>query len=134
MGVVLIDTGFLSSGAVDLVERAERATGKKVVEAIVLHANPDKFNGTAVLQARGVRVVTSAPVAALIPAVHAKRVGWFGKRYAPDYPIEAATPDVFGDATTADRSGRGVIDGACLGRGVQRGACGGDVRWASLRG
>jgi glyoxylase-like metal-dependent hydrolase (beta-lactamase superfamily II) len=99
-GLVLIDTGFLSSGAVELVERAEKATGKKASLAVVLHANPDKFNGTAVLQARGVRVVTSAPVAALIPAVHAKRVQWFGKRYAPDYPMQAASPDVFGDTTT----------------------------------
>ncbi len=99
-GVVLIDTGFLTPIALDLVGRAERETGKKTALAVVLHANPDKFNGTATLQARGVDVTTSAPVAAPIPAVHTKRYGWFGKRYAPDYPAETPAPRVFGETTT----------------------------------
>lgn len=116
-GVVLIDTGFLTPVAVDFAGRAEAATGKKVVEAVVLHANPDKFNGTATLQARGVEVVTSAQVAALIPAVHAKRVGWFGKRYAPDYPMAAAEPAVFGDATTVIEAGGLSLTAHVLGAG-----------------
>lgn len=116
-GVVLIDTGFLTPVAVDFAGRAEAATGKKVVEAVVLHANPDKFNGTATLQARGVEVVTSAQVAALIPAVHAKRVGWFGKRYAPDYPMAAAEPAVFGDATMVIEAGGLSLTAHVLGAG-----------------
>lgn len=99
-GLVLIDTQFLPSAAAELVDFAERATGKKVVAAIVLHANPDKFNGTATLQARGIRVLTSKQVAALIPSVHEKRVAAFYDRYAPDYPKEAPKPEVFGDHTT----------------------------------
>ncbi|MGZ3452702.1 MAG: MBL fold metallo-hydrolase [Polyangiales bacterium] len=98
-GLVLVDTQFLPSAAIEAVEAAERATGKKVVAAVVLHANPDKFNGTASLQARGIRVVTSAQVAALIPAIHAKRFAAFHDRYAPDYPEVAAKPEVFGDSS-----------------------------------
>jgi glyoxylase-like metal-dependent hydrolase (beta-lactamase superfamily II) len=99
-GVVMIDTQFLPREGLQAVEAAERASGKKVVAAIVLHPNPDKFNGTAAFQQRGIRVITSAQVNALIPAVHAIRHGWFFNEYAPDYPKEAAAPDVFGDATT----------------------------------
>ena len=99
-GLVLIDTQFLPSAGVDAVERAEAATGKKVRLAVVLHANPDKFNGTAALQARGIKVVTSAEVIALIPEVHALRTRWFYDRYKPDYPTEQPKPDSFGDVTT----------------------------------
>jgi glyoxylase-like metal-dependent hydrolase (beta-lactamase superfamily II) len=99
-GVVMIDTQFLPKEGLQAVEAAERATGKKVLTAIVLHPNPDKFNGTAAYQARGIRVITSAQVKALIPAVHQIRYGWFFNEYAPDYPKDAAVPDVFGEATT----------------------------------
>jgi glyoxylase-like metal-dependent hydrolase (beta-lactamase superfamily II) len=99
-GLVLVDTQFLPKDAIRFLEDAERATGKKAVAAIVLHANPDKFNGTAALQARGVRVLTSRQVKDLIPAVHAKRLRAFGDRYAPDYPIVEPSPEVFGAATT----------------------------------
>jgi glyoxylase-like metal-dependent hydrolase (beta-lactamase superfamily II) len=98
-GLVLIDTQFLPSAGLAAVDAAERATGKKVVAAVVLHANPDKFNGTASLQARGIRVLTSKQVADLIPAIHEKRYAAFHDRYAPDYPEVAAKPEVFGDAT-----------------------------------
>lgn len=99
-GVVLIDAQFLLSAAEEALAAAERATGKRVVAAVVLHANPDKFNGTALLQARGVEVVTSSQVLARIPEIHRKRKAAFYERYAPDYPAEAARPTSFGDATT----------------------------------
>ncbi len=98
-GVVLIDTQFLPKEGLLAVDMAEKATGKKVTTAIVLHPNPDKFNGTAALQQRGVRVITAAQVAALIPAVHTIRWGWFGQEFAPDYPKDAARPEAFGDKT-----------------------------------
>jgi glyoxylase-like metal-dependent hydrolase (beta-lactamase superfamily II) len=100
-GLVLIDTQFLPSAAEEMVDWAERATGKKAVLAIVLHANPDKFNGTAALRRRGIRVVTSSQVRALIPAIHEKRLRAFYDRYQPDYPKELVLPDSFGDRTTA---------------------------------
>jgi glyoxylase-like metal-dependent hydrolase (beta-lactamase superfamily II) len=98
-GVVMIDTQFLSNEGIQAVELAEKTTGKKVTTAIVLHPNPDKFNGTALMQQRGIRVITAKQVADLIPAVHTIRWDWFGKEYAPDYPRDAAKPDVFGDKT-----------------------------------
>jgi glyoxylase-like metal-dependent hydrolase (beta-lactamase superfamily II) len=100
-GLVMIDTQFLPKEAMHAVDVAEKATGKKVITAIVLHPNPDKFNGTASMQQRGIRVITAKQVADLIPAVHAIRWQWFGKEYAPDYPKDAAQPDVLGDKTTA---------------------------------
>lgn len=105
-GVVLIDTQFLPSAAQELVELVERETGKPVTTAIVLHANPDKFNGTATLQARGVEVLTSAQVLALLPEVHVKRLAAFGERYAPDYPTVLPQPASFGDDdVTLERAG-----------------------------
>ena len=99
-GVVLIDTQFLPSAGVEAVELAEKLTGKKVVAALVLHPNPDKFNGTSELARRGIEVFTSAQVAERIPEVHALRHRWFYDRYKPDYPDQAPVPKVFGNATT----------------------------------
>lgn len=105
-GLVLVDTQFLPSAAAEAADWAEQVTGKRVVLAVVLHANPDKFNGTATLQARGVQVVTSEQVRALIPAVHELRRSWFFERYRPDYPAETPAPETFGKATrTLDAAG-----------------------------
>lgn len=92
-GIILIGTQFLPSAAIDAVETAESYTGKKVKLAIVLHANPDKFNGTQILKSRGIEVVTSNAVQQLIPAVDEKRRSWFYQRYAPDYPDRLVLPD-----------------------------------------
>jgi glyoxylase-like metal-dependent hydrolase (beta-lactamase superfamily II) len=98
--VIMIDTQFLPKEAIEAVEAAQKATGKEVMTAIVLHPNPDKVNGTKILQKRGINVITSDSVAQLIPEVHAIRWEWFGKEYAPDYPQEAAQPSRFGNQTT----------------------------------
>ncbi len=99
-GLVLIDTQFLLSEAERMIDWAETTTGKRAVLAIVLHANPDKFNGTSVMQRRGIDVITSQQVVDLIPSVHTLRHGWFYERFAPDYPDQAPQPRAFGDATT----------------------------------
>lgn len=99
-GLILIDTQFLPSAAEESLQLAEASTGKKVVAAIVLHPNPDKFNGASLLAARDIPVYTSAQVRALIPAVHADRKRSFYERYRPDYPAEAPTLLSFGDRTT----------------------------------
>lgn len=96
-GLVAIDTQFLPSEAERMIATAERRTGKKFVLAIVLHANPDKFNGTATFQKHGVKVITSKQVKDLLPSVHEKRTRAFYDRYAPDYPKELPAPDAFGD-------------------------------------
>lgn len=96
-GLIVIDTQFLPSAAAEVIEQAESITGKKVELAIILHPNPDKFNGTATFQAKGIRVVTSAQVLAKMPEVHAQRVDSFYERYQPDYPKELPKPESFGD-------------------------------------
>jgi glyoxylase-like metal-dependent hydrolase (beta-lactamase superfamily II) len=100
-GLVVIDTQFLLSSAEELIQAAERTTGKKVVLAIVLHPNPDKFNGAAVFNKRGIRVITSAQVLAKLPAVHELRKTWFYDRFKPDYPADLPKIESFGDKTQA---------------------------------
>lgn len=116
-GLLLIDTQFLPSAAEEAVSWAEQVTGKKVKLAVVLHANPDKFNGTATLKKRGIRVVTSAQVRALIPAIHKKRLAAFYDRYKPDYPQEVTLPDSFGDQTTELEAGGVKVKAHVLGPG-----------------
>jgi glyoxylase-like metal-dependent hydrolase (beta-lactamase superfamily II) len=95
-GVVMIDTQFLPSEAEKSIAAAEKSTGKKVVAAFVLHANPDKFNGTETFQKHGVKVLTSDGVIAHIPEIHEKRTRAFLERYQPDYPTALPKPDSFG--------------------------------------
>lgn len=116
-GLILIDTQFLPSVAEKFVDYAERTTGKKAVLAIVLHANPDKFNGTGALQRRGIRVVTSEQVIGHMPVVHEKRVRAFYERYKPDYPKELALPESFGSTTTELSAGGIQVKAHVLGAG-----------------
>lgn len=116
-GVVLVDTQFLPSGGLEAAELAEQATGQQVVTAFVLHANPDKFNGTSALQGRGVEVLTARQVLAAMPAIHKKRVAAFYDRYKPDYPLEMPTPTVFGAATTQLRAAGLPLTAHVLGPG-----------------
>ncbi len=97
--VVLIDTQFLPHEGLLAKQEAERVAGKPVKHALVLHPNPDKFNGTAALQGLGVQVLTSDAVIAAIPAVHTIRWGWFADEYMPHYPSEAAKPSSFGNVS-----------------------------------
>jgi len=99
-GLVVVDTQFLPSAAREVIELAEQETGKKVVLAVVLHPNPDKFNGTSVFQERGIRVVTAQQVLERIPAVFELRTRWFKDRYAPDWPEAEPQPEAFGAETT----------------------------------
>lgn len=116
-GLILIDTQFLPSAAEEFVNWAEQVTGKKALLAIVLHANPDKFNGTEVLRKRGIRVVTSEQVRALIPHVHEIRTKAFYDRYKPDYPTEVPLPDSFGAATTELSAGGVTVKAHVMGPG-----------------
>lgn len=116
-GLILIDTQFLPSAAAEFVDFAERTTGKKAKLAIVLHPNPDKFNGTGVLQRRGIRVVTSEQVLAHIPAIHEKRTRAFYDRYKPDYPAQLLLPDSFGAVTTELSAGGVTVKAHVMGAG-----------------
>lgn len=116
-GVVAIDTQFLPSEAERAIDVIERETGKRIVLAIVLHPNPDKFNGADVFRARGARVVTSEQVLAQIPAVAEKRRRAFLSRYAPDYPDRDPTLEAFGSTTTTIREAGLELRLHVLGRG-----------------
>jgi glyoxylase-like metal-dependent hydrolase (beta-lactamase superfamily II) len=118
-GLILIDTQFLPSAAEEFVDFAEKATGKKALLAIVLHPNPDKFNGTGLLKRRGIKVVTSEQVRQLIPSVHEKRLRAFYERYQPDYPKDLADvlPDSFGNKTTELSAGGVTVKAHVLGPG-----------------
>jgi glyoxylase-like metal-dependent hydrolase (beta-lactamase superfamily II) len=116
-GLILIDTQFLPSAAEEFVNWAEQVTGKKALLAIVLHANPDKFNGTDVLRKRGIRVVTSEQVRAFIPHIHQIRTAAFYERYKPDYPTEVPLPDSFGSSTTELSAGGVTVKAHVMGAG-----------------
>jgi glyoxylase-like metal-dependent hydrolase (beta-lactamase superfamily II) len=116
-GLILIDTQFLPSAAERFVAIAEEATGKRAELAIVLHANPDKFNGTGVLTRRGVRVVSAGPVIERIPAIDRERRGFFEARYQPDYPSTLTLPERFGDTTQTLRAGGLDVTAHVLGAG-----------------
>ncbi|MDZ4675958.1 MAG: MBL fold metallo-hydrolase [Oligoflexia bacterium] len=116
-GLIFIDTQFLPSAAEESINVAEKITGKKVLLAIILHPNPDKFNGTLNFQKRGIRVVTSEQVKNIIPAIHKDRYGWFYPRYQPDYPTSAAAPDSFGNATQELSAGGVTVKAHVLGAG-----------------
>lgn len=116
-GVIVIDTQFLPTAAEEMLAWIEKKTRKNVVLAIVLHPNPDKFNGTAVFQKRGIRVVTSEQVKALVPAVHELRKKWFFDRFKPDYPVNAPVLESFGTQTTTLDAGGIQVKAHVLGPG-----------------
>lgn len=108
-GLVLIDTQFLPSAADEFITWAEQATGKKARAAFVLHPNPDKFNGTAVFKKRGIKVMTSDQVLALIPAVDVDRRRSFYERFKDDYPPDLTLPESFGgESVNMDLAGINV--------------------------
>lgn len=116
-GLLLVDTQFLPSAAEAFVRRAEEATGKRARLAVVLHANPDKYNGVGVMRRHGIRVVSAAAVVARIPEIDVERRRSFAVRYAPDYPEALVLPESFGDATTVLRVGGLEVTAHVLGPG-----------------
>lgn len=116
-GLIFIDAQFLPSAAERSVAVAEEITGKRVELAVVLHANPDKYNGTGVLRARGIRVVSARPVVAQIPTVDEERRRFFAERYRPDYPASLTLPEVFGDTTQTLSAGGATVTAHVLGAG-----------------
>lgn len=99
-GVVLIDTQFLPSAALEAVSIAESVSGKPVVMAIVLDANPDRFNGVQVLSQRGIPVVSAKPVIEQISEAHNKTWPIFHPRLSPDYPDQLVLPEAAWTETT----------------------------------
>lgn len=114
---LLVDTQFLTTSADAFVAAAREHGGHDPALAVVLHPNPDKFNGTATLQAAGIDVVTAQPVLDAIPSVHAQRFEAFGERYAPAYPARPPAPRSFGHETRSLHAGGLEVVAHVLGPG-----------------
>jgi glyoxylase-like metal-dependent hydrolase (beta-lactamase superfamily II) len=65
--------------------------------ALVLAPVPEQFNGTAVLQKRGVKIYTSQQIAVAIPAAHAAGLRRLAAQFGRDYPAAEPKPASFGD-------------------------------------
>lgn len=116
-GLILIDAQFLPSAAERFVTLAESVTGKRAELAIVLHANPDKYNGVGTLRRRGIRVVSARQVVERIPEIDVERRESFAERYRPDYPAELVLPEPFGDHTQELQAAGLTVKAHVLGAG-----------------
>lgn len=97
--VIVFDAQFTEAEAKKLLT-AIRATTQNPIRYVVLtHPNPDKFNGAALFQREGAKVVASESTAAAIPGVHAyKKYFWtqIAKAFTEEtYPAEASVDLTF---------------------------------------
>lgn len=97
--VVVFGAQFTPALASEALAAIRSATTSPVRWVVVLHPNPDKFNGAAVFQAAGAELVASASTAAAIPGVHAYKRLYFeevAKLFPPGtYPAEARVDRTF---------------------------------------
>lgn len=94
-GLVLIDTQFMSSTALQLIE-VIRAHRKPLMAVIVTHPHPDHFNGTHAIRAAfpGVPILATEATREVIRATaEDKRQAWTPV-YGEDYPQQVTLPDV----------------------------------------
>jgi len=96
-GLVMLGTQLLPAETDAVLHEAQSRTGRKVLMALVLAPTPAQFNGTAVLQKRGVKVYTSQQIAAAIPAAHAQARRPPRAELGREYPIAEPRPISFGD-------------------------------------
>jgi glyoxylase-like metal-dependent hydrolase (beta-lactamase superfamily II) len=117
-GLVVIGTQLLPSQAEAMLREAQSRSGRKPLMAVVLAPTPEQFNGTAVLQKRGLKVYTSLEVAAAIPAAHAQALRRLSAQFARDYPAAEPKPIVFGDSSRQMRIGGVEFHLRTMGPGV----------------
>jgi glyoxylase-like metal-dependent hydrolase (beta-lactamase superfamily II) len=117
-GLVVMGTQLLSSQADAMLREAQSRSGRKPLMAVVLAPTPEQFNGTAVLQKRGVKVYTSQQVAAAIPAAHAQALRRLSAQFGRDYPSAEPKPIVYGDSIRQMRIGGVEFRLRTLGPGV----------------
>ena len=101
--VVVFDAQFTEPLAQKLVASIRATTRSKIAWVVVTHPNPDKFNGAAVFQREGAKVVASKSTAAAIPGVHAYKKAYFvdfAKMFTADTYPPLATVDVTFEGTT----------------------------------
>ncbi|MCE9670812.1 MBL fold metallo-hydrolase [Myxococcus stipitatus] len=91
--VVVFDAQFTEAEAQKVLAAIRARTDHPIRYVVVTHPNPDKFNGAAVFQREGAKVVASEATAVAIPAVHAyKKSYWVDVAHAfteATYPAQA---------------------------------------------
>ena len=117
-GLVVIGTQLLPSQAEAMLREAQSRSGRKALMAVVLAPTPEQFNGTAVLQKRGVKVYTSQQVAAAIAAAHAQALRRWSAQFGREYPAAEPKPIVFGDSSRQMRIGGVEFHLRTMGPGV----------------
>lgn len=102
--VVVFDAQFTAGYAEQLLQHIRRRTASPIKTVVVTHPNPDKFNGAAVFQKLGAKVVASEATAAALPAVHAYKKYYFvniAKAFTEaTYPAQATIDVTFRDRLT----------------------------------
>jgi glyoxylase-like metal-dependent hydrolase (beta-lactamase superfamily II) len=97
--VVVFDAQFTEAEAGKVLAAIRARTDHPIRYVVVTHPNPDKFNGAAVFQREGAKVVASEATAAAIPAVHAyKKYFWVNvaKAFTEEtYPAQAKVDVTF---------------------------------------
>ena len=97
--VVVFDAQFTESEAGKLLAAIRAKTDHPIRYVVITHPNPDKFNGAAVFQREGAKVVASEATAAAIPATHAyKKYFWtqVAKAFTEEtYPAQASVDVTF---------------------------------------
>jgi glyoxylase-like metal-dependent hydrolase (beta-lactamase superfamily II) len=100
--VVVFDAQFTEAEAEKLLTTIRAKTSNPIRYVVVTHPNPDKFNGAAVFQREGAKVVASEATAAAIPAVHAYKKYYFttmaGMFTDETYPKQATVDVTFKDS------------------------------------
>ncbi|MCP3139660.1 MBL fold metallo-hydrolase [Pyxidicoccus xibeiensis] len=100
--VVVFDAQFTEAEAEKVLAAIRARTGNPIRYVVVTHPNPDKFNGVAVFQREGAKVVASEATAAAIPAVHAY------KKYFWVNVVKAFTEETYPGQATVDVTFRGT--------------------------
>ncbi|WP_257452792.1 MBL fold metallo-hydrolase [Archangium lipolyticum] len=112
--VVVFDAQFTEAEAQKVLATIKAKTSNPIRYVVLTHPNPDKFNGAAVFQREGARVVASEATAAAIPAVHAYKKYYFTKvagMFTDDtYPRQATVDVTFKDSFTLPLEGGAEVE------------------------
>jgi glyoxylase-like metal-dependent hydrolase (beta-lactamase superfamily II) len=97
--VVVFDAQFTAENAQKSLEFIQSKTKNPIRYVVITHPNPDKFNGAAVFQKIGAKVVASQATAAAIAGVHAYKKYYFveiAKMFSNEtYPNQAVVDITF---------------------------------------
>jgi glyoxylase-like metal-dependent hydrolase (beta-lactamase superfamily II) len=119
-GVVIVDAQFLPEYAEALLAQIAAATDKPVTAVIVLHGNPDKYNGLEVIRARypQAELISTPAVVARIKEIDAGKRGYFGPQYGDRYAQTLVLPDALVSAREVRELGGVAVELVPLGAGV----------------